>query len=334
MQRVMISRTDGIGDVILTLPVAGLLKEEYLDVEILFLAQNYTRPIVECSTNVDTFISWEDLASASFKERVKILESLNLDAIIHVFPRKELAKAAKKAKIPIRVGTSHRIFHLTTCNKLVNLSRKNSELHESQLNFMLLKPLIDNCFYEIPEIFPKAGFLAPEKQDGVSEYLDKEKINIVLHPKSKGSAREWGLENFKNLIEILDPLKYNIILTGSEQEGKAFRDTLVSSFPHVLDTSGRLSLIQLVSLIAQSDALIACSTGPLHIASILDIYTIGIYPPIRPMHPGRWKPIGNKSIVIVKETECNKCRKSDICSCITDIKPDEIAKILQSLNFN
>ena len=55
-KRLIISRTDSIGDVILTLPVAGELKRMFPDIHILFLGSSYTRPIVECCPHVDEFV--------------------------------------------------------------------------------------------------------------------------------------------------------------------------------------------------------------------------------------------------------------------------------------
>ena len=330
MKKILISRTDSIGDVMLTLPITGYLKQHFPDAELFFLGRNYTRPIAECAKYIDKFISWDVLGAKDINEQVAELKSLNFDAIIHVFPNSQIAKLAFKAKIPLRIGTSHRTFHWLTCNKLVHFSRKNSPLHESLLNFELIKPLVPNLNVTLDQMLNLSGFEAPERHPEVELVLDKNKKNIILHSKSKGSAREWGLPNFAELIKLLSPEKYNIILTGTEEEGLLFRNALVEPFPHVKDVSGRLSLTQLISLIAHADALVACSTGPLHIASALNINTVGIYPPIKPMHPARWAPIGHHAKVFVNDIECNKCRQSDECTCMTGIKPEEVVKSLSS----
>ena len=43
----LIGRTDNLGDVILTFPLAAKLKEFYPDAKITMLARNYTKDIVE-----------------------------------------------------------------------------------------------------------------------------------------------------------------------------------------------------------------------------------------------------------------------------------------------
>ena len=85
--RILLSRTDSIGDVILTLPMAGILKEAYPDCEIVFIGRSYTRDVVQLSTHVDAFINWDDFASQNRHRQKEALKAVGADWIIHVFPR-------------------------------------------------------------------------------------------------------------------------------------------------------------------------------------------------------------------------------------------------------
>ena len=69
IKKIIISRTDSIGDVILTLPVAGVLKKTYPQAEIVFLGKKYTRDIVESSDNIDLFLDWDDLQKKEKSEQ-------------------------------------------------------------------------------------------------------------------------------------------------------------------------------------------------------------------------------------------------------------------------
>jgi ADP-heptose:LPS heptosyltransferase len=97
------------------------------------------------------------------------------------------------------------------------------------------------------------------------------------------------------------------------------------------DLTGRLSLGQLMSFLSRADGLVAASTGPLHLAAAVGINAMGIYPPIRPMHPGRWAPIGPKAKVFVKEGECEDCRQSGNCHCMREIRAGMLKDYLLSL---
>ena len=325
----IISRTDAIGDVVLTLPVAGLLKRKYPDCSIYFLGQKYTKPIIESCKYVDSFLDWTEIKQFPYKEQVSFLQKLSIDEIIHVYPSKEIARLSRSAKIPLRTGTQNRLYHWIYCNNLIKLSRKKSNLHEAQLNTILLHNTQNQTVPTLEDLHALYGFEHIKPLDHhLQKHIAKEKINLILHPKSKGSAREWGLENYANLIKILPQEKYNILLTGTEEEGHLYREWLVFPYPFVQDLSGQLSLEELISLIHSSDALVACSTGPLHIAASLHKLAIGIYPPIRPMHPGRWAPVGKNTHVLVAKKQCNQCRKTIDCQCIRSIKPEEVLRIL------
>lgn len=326
---IIISRTDAIGDVILTLPLAGFLKQQWPYLKISFLGNTYTKSIVEACSNIDAFINWDEIKSNSpashfFKS--------GADTFLHVFPNKDVAMAAKKAAIKYRIGTSHRLFHLLSCNRLVNFSRKRSDLHEAQLNFQLLRGLgIDYLptLEEIPALF---GFSKiNDLPQPWAQMLSKGKFKLILHSQSKGSAREWGLGNFARLIDLLPADRFQVFLTGTEEEGQMFRSILCKGQAHVTDLSGKLSLDELIAFIAQIDGLIAASTGPLHIAAALGKHALGIYPPIRPMHPGRWAPLGKHAKVFVAEKSCDACRKTKDCACMRSIEPESILVYLEGM---
>ena len=331
---ILISRTDAIGDVILTLPITGILKEASPKSKIIFLGMSYTRPVIKRCKHVDEIICWNEISEMDEKDKIAFFKTKNIDAFIHVFPRSEIAKIAKKAQIPQRFGTTGRIYNWIYCNRLVSLSRKKSNLHEAQLNAKLIKALGAADFYSLNELAGYYGITDVEPGQRVNDITDDSRFNLILHPKSKGSAREWGLENFEKLIEILPEEKYNIIITGTADEGTLMEDFLKRTSRRVKNLTGKLSLDELISLIGKCDGLVAASTGPLHIAAMMGIYALGIYPPIRPMHPGRWAPIGNNAHYLVKEKDCDICRKEKICSCIKKITPEQVKTALQdSLNY-
>ena len=325
-KNIIISRTDSIGDVILTLPVAKVLKNHFPETNIAFLGKEYTRPIIEACSYVDQFIEINEF----LREPVTISGS-DVEAIIHVFPVAEIAKRARELRIPVRIGTTNRLFHLTTCNKLVKLSRKNSELHEAQLNLKLLKPFDIDQEFSLDEL-RKTNYLdqiKPLPQEFL-KLIDPEKYNLILHPKSQGSAREWGLKNFLTLIDLLEPSGFKIFISGTSTERELLHGFFEQAANKVTDITGIMKLEDFISFIDHCDGLIANSTGPLHIAASLGKDALGIYPPIRPMHPGRWAPIGIRSKYFVLARDCSDCRKNSFaCSCIAQVNPIEVAEELK-----
>lgn len=328
MKRIIISRTDSIGDVMLTLPMLVWLKKTYPEVELIYLGSGYTKPVVDCFSVVDQFIDWKLVESLPSAERVSIFRELNADAIIHVFPVKEIATLAKKAKIPMRVGTSHRSFHLLTCNNRVNFTRQRSDLHESQLNFELLRPFGLKEIPSLEEVTQMTSAFNPSVKklpESIEKIISNCEKRVVLHPKSQGSALEWPIGNYMQLAKLLSEQNYCVCFTGTEKEGELFRDQIPVS-DKIHDTTGTMTLEELIIFIQDSDALVACSTGPLHIAGFTGIKTIGLFSPRKPIHPGRWSALGTKVETIVFDPECPTCKKKKECNCIENISVDTVLK--------
>lgn len=327
-KRLIISRTDSIGDVILTLPVAGELKRQFPQLHIIFLGSSYTKPIVECCPNVDEFADWTEISRLSDADKVLAFKKMQADTILHVFPRREIARVAKKAGIPLRVGTSHRVYHWLTCNVKVNLSRKHSDLHESQLNLQLLSAFGCPNQYELDEVRERLAFYPPALHFDALDLLSTSRYNVILHPKSKGSAREWGIDHFCRLVDCLPEERFKIFICGTASEREQMGALLDKIGENVVDLCGQLSLSQYITFIANADALVAASTGPLHIAAVVGSHAVGLYPPMRPIHPGRWSPIGKDVKVFCLEKQCEACRHTMDCACMKAIKPEVVAQHL------
>ena len=324
-KNIIISRTDSIGDVILTLPIAKALKAKYPEMTVAFMGKKYTQPVIEACRYVDVFLDVDDFMNGS-----AMINGKQPEAILHVFPVSKIAVKAKQLRIPLRIGTTNRLYHWTTCNKLVSLSRKNSTLHEAQLNLKLLAPLGITQSFSLDEIGTMFG-LEPQQalSHSSSRYIATDKYNLILHPKSQGSAREWGLKNFMRLIQLLDTNKFNILISGTAKDRETLQELFDGAGTRVTDICGLMPLNEFITFISCCDGLVANSTGPLHIAAALGKEAIGIYPPMRPIHPGRWAPLGVQAEALVLEKECSDCKKyPQACHCIMSIEPALVAAIL------
>jgi ADP-heptose:LPS heptosyltransferase len=323
-KRLILSRTDNLGDVILTLPLAGYLKTINPDLKITFIGKKYTIPVLSSCSFVDEVLDREDVLKDPH-----LLAMVRADTIIFVFPDRELAKIAKQVQIKRRVSTAHRWYNWLYCNHLVDFSRLRSNLHESQLNFKLLKPFKLNRDISTNELIPLYGL--NDSGFDFSSLLGKNKFNLIIHPKSKGHAREWGLENYFQLIKQLPCDRYSIFITGLKEEEELIQQELpqLLSLPEVTNLMGKLSLNEMNSFICQADGMVASSTGVLHLASALGKYTVGLYPPIKPIHPGRWGPIGKNATYLVKEGDCFRCKGSTACLCMKAIAVEQVKNQLE-----
>ena len=325
---IIISRTDSVGDMILALPVAKVLKDHFPEIKIAMLGKKYTKAVAEACEYIDEFIDAED-----FYNKNILIDNQEPQAIVILNTDMKIARRAKDLKIPIRIGTGRNIVFLKTCNYPVWFSRRKSSLNEAQLNLKLLRPFKIKKTFQLEFIVTSYGLTKLQLlQNDLSFLIRPDKFNLIIHTKSKGNAREWSMNNFVTLINNLDEKMYNIFITGTENEREFIQPLLNKVCKKVIDVIGLIPLEQLLPFIKSCDALLGNSTGPLHIAAAVGIDAIGLYPPIKTRDVRRWGPVGIKTHTYQLETFCDKCKydKED-CACINSISPMQIKSQLDFL---
>ena len=78
-KRIIISRTDSIGDVMLTLPMCTWIKRQFENVHIIFLGNDYTKPVLDCFSDIDEFVNWKEIENLPLTQRVDFFKDLKLD---------------------------------------------------------------------------------------------------------------------------------------------------------------------------------------------------------------------------------------------------------------
>lgn len=328
--RVLICRTDNIGDVILTLPITTALKNHYPEAAIFFLARSYTQPIVEAYQSVDQFIDWEKLEAKTDDEITHFLKELKLDAVIHNFPVKRILQCTFKARIPIRTGKTGKLCRwIFYYNKLITNARYDGQKsHEAQVALKFLKVFNIKSYYKLSEIIELNQLKFPTNTpEIVSHSLSQDKFNLVVHPGSHGHGKEWPLSSFQTLLSILPEDKFHIILTGSATEDERLGKALMQHCPSVTNTMGKLKLSELAFLLRKANAVLASGTGPLHLAASLGTQTLGLYPNNHCFAgPTRWGPLGKRAEYLTAKTSCESCqnKRHEECSCMLNLDPETV----------
>ena len=329
IKHIIISQIKNIGDVVLCLPIASLIKESFPNCKVTLLSLSYTHSVSHQCPDVDNLLDWSTIEKKTDSQLVDIFKSLNADVIIHLANNKRIARASSKAGISIRIGTSQRIYHWLYCNKKINQARRNSKYHELQLNAHLLAPLKIKSNYQKSELIAKMNLKVPQIKlpDAIETKLHSNLKKIILHPGSNGHGREWPEQHFIELANNLHKRGYQVILTGSKAESERFNH-LLSSCNFAVNSMGELSLEQLMVIINRADLLLASGTGPAHLAAALNTATIALFPPRKGINPRRWSPPGKKvtSLMHKRKKSCLSCRESQNCLCMKKINIGMVEK--------
>lgn len=189
-------------------------------------------------------------------------------------------------------------------------------------NFELIKFALELPFNR-EEIHYKLAFLHPTQQH-LTPSLSNIKKNIILIPGASFSSKCYPVEKFAELTNLLDA---NYLIVWGSKEEKLLADKIKKLAPHV-NICEKLSIEDLISLIAKTNLVIGPDTGPTHMGWASNIPSITLFGPT----PGyRNAFITEKNKIIESKSEVNpyKINKND--HSINEISAKEVAKMAQKL---
>jgi len=310
-KNILIVRTDRIGDLILTLPLAGLIKKQYPNSKVSFLVRDYTKNIVSNHPFVDEVLVLKEVnGNADLSDNINLIKQKNFDNCIVVYPRFKISLIVFLSRIKNRIGTGYRWYSFLF-NRKVYEHRKNAERHELEYNVNLLEKLGIKADVEVSNVKYDLRVDEHALQNVIKilldEKIDLQKPIVIFHPGSGGSSIDLPIKKFADLVKKLDDDNYQIILTGNKNEIGLCEK--IKSSSKVKNLAGRFNLDELTALISKSVLFISNSTGPIHIAAALNKYTVGFYPKIVSCSKERWGPYTNKKLVFEPQIDCKACTR-------------------------
>lgn len=287
-KRICIFRTDGIGDMILTLPMVNIIKEINPDVEIHIIIAEKTSPLLENQPLIKKFYFIENIVKLPC-----FLKDRKFDIIFFPRPKPKEVIASFIARVPLRVGSAYRYYSFLL-NHRVKEHRKYGKKSEAQHNVNLISSITGEN-YKISLIPPVVH------NELLSQIATKYKLPsnyIIIHPGGAGSAPKLPIKKFIELSKIINE-KYlkQIILTGNETEFE-FTHSISEAVPSAINLCGKTTLNELIAIISNSEGIVANSTGVIHIAASFNKKIIGFYPNSPNMNSTRWGPISDKKIIL------------------------------------
>ncbi len=318
LKRIIVSRTDRIGDVVLSLPVFASLKECFQESQLIALVSGYTSDVVASFPDIDTVITSE--ADDSVWETARKLRAIRADAILFLFPRFRLATAAFIAGVPIRVGTAYRWYSFLF-NRKVREHRKDSIKSEAEYNLSLASAI--GC---TAKTLSTRLRIDEKGLNRAREFMSRHGLGkfVVLHPGSGGSATDWSTDNFRKLCaEIIANTDFNVVVTGSTQEESLCAE-VASGLQRCLNAAGKFSLLEFIAFLSMADVFVSNSTGPIHLAAAVGTPVVGIYPNNKPMTPARWAPISDRKVILTPadgSDDLNGVSVSQVLNSISTLLP-------------
>jgi len=314
IQKILFVRNDKLGDLLVSFSAFAVLKKNLPNTEIHVLVSKYTAPMAKLCKYIDQVIvepsTYLNSSSnkVSFTQKIKHILKLNkqlkeqnYDAIITLFSSLPVALAAILAKIPIRIAPATKISQIFY-NYRITQRRSRSEKPEHRYNQDLSEYLLSLLnISQLQTVKPPFLEFPIEKVNQVkadfisSHNIAKDSLFVFIHPGTGGSARNLSPTQFAQLANNLTSKRpITIVVSFGPNEEDAAK-LVYSDVTHAKvlyeSKSGLESFSQHLQF---SDCFICGSTGPLHIAGVLDRPTAAFYTRRRSATSLRWQTLNSE----------------------------------------
>ena len=101
IKKIIVSRTDKIGDLILSIPSFYMIKKMYPEAEVIVIVRKYNYEIVKNLPYVDRIIRIDDFTHSEILDKIKYFKG---DAFIALYNDSFVADLAKASKAKLRIG--------------------------------------------------------------------------------------------------------------------------------------------------------------------------------------------------------------------------------------
>jgi heptosyltransferase-2 len=309
MKKILVTRTDRIGDVVLSTPVFKSLKGSFPSMSVSVLVRGYTQDIVTDNPCVDEIILFDPEGKhRTINGILRLAEEIKgkkFDTALLLFLDFKIGLLSFLSRIPQRIGPATKLAQIFLTNTLLQ-HRSKVDRHEVDYNLDLAevlgaKPIRQSEIYIPDEIIKRVNDIFSELRTPI----------VGIQPGSGGSARNWRPERYGELANkiIYETGATTFIIGGPGEEGLVDRVADKGDYKgRVLKYIGYHGLKELAGVISKFSVMVGPSTGPVHIASAVGTPVVSLYCPIFVCQPKRWGPIGENDIAITPDVPfCKKC---------------------------
>jgi len=312
VRRILVLRTDRLGDMVLSTPALADLRSQYRDATISVLAPPASLELLRGHPAVDHLVPLtREGLSPAMRGRYDLAIDLSSDEGLRG------ALLAHRSAARARIGLS---------------------AYGRQAFFSLRGPAVDRTSHVLEQNRAVIAALGvPTGDTGPSLHLSAEERGqaqmtlaslgaasprVVLHIGGHYPSQRWSPERFAELIGLLTGRTGAacVVLCCPGEDGLAAR--VLAATPDALIAPSR-SVRAMMALIASCDLFIGNNSGPLHVAGALGLPTISM---MGPTDARRFGPRGPADHVLRRNLACSPCRRASCWhhSCLRDIEPEEV----------
>lgn len=328
--RILLIQIRQIGDVLLTTPLAKILKQHYPKSYIAFLAEKPSYDVISGNPYIDEAIVLNKKERNFFStiESIRKIRNKNFDLVIDTFgnPRSALITFFSGAKY--RMGFDYR-----GRKHFYNIKAKRSLKPKYAVDFKVdilkaigVKSQERELYINVPA----------EAEEYIQNFLNSASITkddflISISPVSRRSYKIWPKERFAQLSDLLiSRYKAKVIFVWGPGERKYIEEIAsIMQYKPIISCETR-SLKELAALLKRCHLHIGNDNATKHIAVAIKTPTITIFGPSSNIS---WNPPDNMHKAIKKETHCINCDRHtcENLKCFDLITVDDVEEVFKEI---
>ncbi|MDE0301339.1 MAG: lipopolysaccharide heptosyltransferase II [Candidatus Poribacteria bacterium] len=307
INKILVIRNDGIGDLLNSTPAITLLRNNYPRAEICVLTQPLNAPVLTGNPHINRILIFDrDGAHREVRDRIRFYGDLRreeFDVAIALRTASWSNFVTLLSGARYRLGRYHKRLKRTLTHRWHGKYEKGY-VHEVDRNLELIRLICageGNRELVFNLLDQEVSFAKRQLMDWRVHSND---FLVCLHPGGSSFDKQWPSENFAHIADwLVSEFNAKILILQGPNEAHLSRNVkkLMTS-PSI--SHAPESIRNLAALMKHCNLVICNDSGPMHIAAALDVPMVAIFGPTDHV---AWKPLSEKAAIVRRDMPCWPC---------------------------
>ncbi len=274
--RILVIRLSAMGDVAMTVPVVGALRQAAPAAQIVMLTPSFLQPFFREIEGLEFF-------APDFKKRHKGLPGIwrlsrDLGSFDMVADLHDVIRSKMLRRMLERRGS--RVAYIDKGREekraLVSLEEKVKRPLKSTIE--RYREVFLSLGFDLPPIEMPVRIRYPMAPEVEALAGARTRHWIGISPFAQHRGKIYPLDQMEQVIAQLSRLpETKLFLFGGGPEERVYAERMESTYPQVVSVIGRMRLAQEMELISQLDVMVSMDSSGMHMASLVGVPVVSIW---------------------------------------------------------
>ena len=330
IRKILIIQLGGIGDVVLTTPVFPVLKKNFPQAQIHFLTSSLVSNLFTLDPSLDEVIVYPTQTRRVFRlfRFFTKIRNNQYDLVIDYQCTPGTAQVSWISRAPYRLG-----WKMKRRQWAYNLYSE-ANISPNYVAVQKIKALEELGIIAKPErlqIYLNQHNLEKIQTFFLEEKIDQQGLKINMTPMGQVQSRQWEIENYVTLAEMLIEKFHATVFFSGKQEDQEILNALAAQSKYKINVLPIWPLQLFTAFLSQVDLHFSYDNGPKHLAIAVNTSTLSLFATDPPF---LWNPLNDPNHpFILADVPCRFCRLTEcrLMICMKSIGPEMVIDYIEKI---